>query len=60
MLKYYYSCVFASKLRGKRFFFFSCLAEFLVFLAKEIALCQSDLQRNCSVEIRNCLVEQLG
>lgn len=44
------------------FFFFSFLflAEFLVFLAKEIVPCQSDLQRNCSTETCNSLLELLG
>lgn len=65
MLKYYYSCVFAWKPRGKvqgLFFFvlFLFLAEFLVFLAKKIVPHQSDLQRNCSIETCNSLLELLG
>lgn len=61
MLKYYYSCVFAWKPRGKVWGgLFLFLAEFLVFLAKKIVPCQSDLQRNCPIETFNSLLELLG
>lgn len=36
------------------------LAEFLVFLANKIVPFQSDLQRNCSIETCNSLLELLG
>lgn len=48
------------KVERKKDFFVFFLAEFLVFLAKEIVLCQSDLQINCSVATCNCLLELLG
>lgn len=49
------------KIEGKGCgFFFLFLAEFLVYLAKEIVLCQSDLQRNCSLETHNCLFRAVG